>query len=348
MTTQTVERKRKRQDGTQTLAETLAKWKDYREDFEPSQYGAGPIRKAPAKGSKKGCMKGKGGPDNSRCNYRGVRQRTWGKWVAEIREPNRGPRLWLGTFPTAVQAALAYDEAARAMYGLYARLNLPHISSSCLSDDAKDVSPVVSTSYSSVATAASSDSTTSSHSEVCAVGEVGQHPVGTEADSLNTINFEAEHESKWVNMTDVRSGGEEKPGPNAAYGIMHEVRPCIEDGPCQSCDIETRRKDDQLDIADYGWASGCEGQQDQWQSLSMEEMFDMDELLGILDNHPLDTSELEFLGCEHAKVDKAPNISHQLRNPDPKILGSLARVKQEDQNTEGYLNLDSSDDLWSF
>eukprot|EP00252_Welwitschia_mirabilis_P015581 TRINITY_DN3437_c0_g1_i1.p1 TRINITY_DN3437_c0_g1~~TRINITY_DN3437_c0_g1_i1.p1 ORF type:complete len:338 (+),score=35.44 TRINITY_DN3437_c0_g1_i1:154-1167(+) len=84
-----------------------------------------PVRRAPAKGSRKGCMKGKGGPENGRCNFRGVRQRTWGKWVAEIRQPNRGSRLWLGTFPNAKEAALAYDQAARIMYGSCARLNFP-------------------------------------------------------------------------------------------------------------------------------------------------------------------------------------------------------------------------------
>ncbi|KAH9295649.1 hypothetical protein KI387_039237, partial [Taxus chinensis] len=51
--------------------------------------------------------------------------RTWGKWVAEIREPNRGARLWLGTHATAREAALAYDHAARSLYGSCARLNLP-------------------------------------------------------------------------------------------------------------------------------------------------------------------------------------------------------------------------------
>ncbi|CAN1812151.1 Dehydration-responsive element-binding protein 2C [Linum perenne] len=259
-------RKRRRRTGTESVAETLKKWKQYNEYLDSCTEGGGggkkTGRRVPAKGSKKGCMKGKGGPENSKCKYRGVRQRTWGKWVAEIREPNKGPRLWLGTFPTAYEAALAYDDAARAMYGPCARLNLPDMARDFSSSNGYYSAATPSGGFSSVT------NTTSNHSEVC----------GNEDDLKDQIVPDGEGESKLAEATTSCTETDEATSPRRTAKQESDA-----DIPFASTK-PPEVKEEPLDIKDYDWPN-----------FTGEELFSVEELLGELENRPADAGDNRWM-----------------------------------------------------
>ncbi|KAI3987278.1 hypothetical protein MKX01_031762 [Papaver californicum] len=338
-----------------SVAETLAKWKEINSQLvsqggggglkingggiTPTATTRGVVRRVPAKGSKKGCMRGKGGPENSLTNYRGVRQRTWGKWVAEIREPNRGNRLWLGTFATSKEAAIAYDDAAKAMYGENARLNFAGSGGDYYDEEEmyKDSSYTTTTTgtgtSATTATQSSEESTTTTSNRDQQYLEDGAEDCKVKVEGL-TIDHHNESERK-EGIGDANVYDE----PSTSILPVVRVKEEMEDFGYEDGDREDKKKEMRVE-PNFELKHENSDPMVYLHDFPVEEMFDVDELLRSIDadlnggdnNRPVgrgiessSNGAARQLGCGGSSTS---DFSYQMQNPDAKLLGSLHHMEQ--------------------
>ncbi|KAJ6803718.1 dehydration-responsive element-binding protein 2B-like [Iris pallida] len=314
-------RVRKRCSGLDSVEQTIAKWKEQNMQLDRNRTS---IRKVQANGSRKGCMRGKGGPENSKCPYRGVRQRTWGKWVAEIREPYCGRRLWLGTFATAFEGSLAYDTAARAMYGPCARLNHPDSEAGA----------------SSAMTSVSNESTTTTHHSSSGSDETKLNNPRMEADEMRSTNRppppscvkadgsdETELNNREVEADEIRSANPCPPPYCAEADPMvmrdepkEEAMWDIDYRPQEVFDVEDLLRELDADLA-YGTCDGQDmkhwGDNDQFGGVDSNNCWQGDEALDAYAGWQLDGASASTWGALH--------------NPDATVLWNFSHPMEQPQ-----------------
>ncbi|CAL9100587.1 unnamed protein product [Musa textilis] len=160
--------------------------------------------------------------------YKGVRRRSWGSWVSEIRAPHQKTRIWLGSYSTPEAAARAYDAALLCLKGSSASFNFPASLPSHLPASAMSPKSIQGVAAAAAAAAAAAVVTSPTASTTTSQSPSPPPPPSPSLDATNE-----DHQSTMTSSaTSMRSGEIDEPwidlGSFQSPGCMdHMINPLI-------------------------------------------------------------------------------------------------------------------------